>query len=87
MIRNQDYSRLRQILSLLILGALCSCSTTSTVEDLYFSTAHENGVLANEGFKRCLQFTHAWLEYVVFGATLENGILYISLEAEADWEI
>ena len=25
-------------------------------------------------------------EDIVFGATLENGILYISLEAEADWE-
>ena len=79
MIQNQNYSRLRQILSILILGALCSCSTPSTVEDLHFSIAHENGVLANEGFKRCLQFTHAWLEYTdsasgLIPENLYNGI-------------
>ena len=27
-----------------------------------------------------------WREDIVFGSTLEDGILYISVKAEADWE-
>jgi len=56
---------------LLILVTLCSCTSSSSVEDLHFTTAHENGTLANEGFKRCMDFTHAWLTY----ADPESGLI------------
>ena len=40
-----------------------SCSSQLMNNELQFNEARENGVVANEGFRRCLDFTNAWLEY------------------------
>ena len=42
--------------------AFWSCSTDNSRDELIYERAHSNGLLANEGFNRCLSFTRAWLE-------------------------
>ena len=69
-----------RIIFLLILVLLCSCTTPSSFEASQFATAHENGVLANEGFRRCLEFTHDWLEY----ADPESGLIPENLYEGSD---
>ncbi len=56
--------------ALFILG---SCSSATPPEELY-AEARENGLVANEGYRRCLSFTEAWLEYAdpVTGLFPEN---------------
>lgn len=58
-----------------LLTFIWSCTTIND-ETKYFSVAFENGIAANEGFNRCLNFTHAWLEYADSASGLIPENLY-----------
>lgn len=45
----------------IIICCIISCDEPTKVEQDYFDKALENGVLANEGYNRCLNFTVDWL--------------------------
>jgi len=47
----------------LILVLLCCCTKRSSFEDAQYAVAHENGILANEGFRRCHRFVEGWLKH------------------------
>ncbi len=68
------------ILMALFFTFFWSCTKTASVEDLHFSTARENGMVANEGFIRCLRFTHAWLEYADSASGLIPENLYSGID-------
>ena len=53
---------LRTFVWLLFLLILTSCADDRFLDEGLFKAARANGALANEGFRRCLDFTYAWLE-------------------------
>jgi len=50
---------------------LMSACQPETETQAYFENALENGILANEGYRRCTAYAHAWLEY----ADPETGLI------------
>lgn len=62
------------IVSLFLLLMLNSCKNSDSLDKKMFEKALENGVLANEGFRRCMNYAHAWLSYAdpVTGLIPEN---------------
>jgi len=50
---------------------LMSACQPETETQAYFENALENGILANEGYRRCTAYVHAWLEY----ADPETGLI------------
>ena len=57
---------------------LWSCRKNIDSDGINFQKARDNGILANEGFLRCLDYTRAWLEYAdsstgLFPENLYNG--------------
>jgi len=56
---------IRQYLLLTILAFLSGCADNSTFQSTesqnLFKLAENNGIIANEGFSRCLRFTNGWL--------------------------
>ena len=54
------------------LSTFFSCSSDSyDSNDTGFQLAHENGILAREGFERCRRFVYGWLEH----ADPETGLI------------
>jgi hypothetical protein len=47
----------------LALFVCLGCTVDRGSTGYLFEQAHENGILANEGFRRCTEFTDAWLEH------------------------
>ena len=52
----------------------------SAADSLLLAKAHENAILANEGFIRSEKFVHGWLEM----ADHESGLIPRNLEADTD---
>ena len=50
------------IYGLLVLICL-GCTADRGSMQILFEQAHQNGILANEGFRRCTEFMNAWLEH------------------------
>ena len=73
----------------IILGAVffLSCSEDkstfqiSKTDNLIFEMAKENAVSANEGFVRCENFVHAWLEY----SDPESGLIPRNINKDIDY--
>jgi len=66
---------------LLILGLLFIQCQPVKPEDPQFQQALENGYLAHEGFKRCLNFVTAWLEF----ADPQSGLIPRNLTDSKDF--
>lgn len=49
-------------ITVLILGTV-ACSGNSKQDQAWFDEALNNGILANEGYNRCVRFVHDWLNY------------------------
>ena len=54
--------RLNPIVLIVALFSLLSCQPESG-KQVFFDKALENGELANEGYRRCNAYVHAWLDY------------------------
>jgi len=68
-----DSVKLLPVVILLVIASM-NCTTDPKPDNKWFDIARSNGVLANEGFRRCMEFTLAWLEYAdpVSGLFPEN---------------
>ena len=53
---------LNPIVLIVVLFSLLSCQPESG-KQVFFDKALENGELANEGYRRCNAYVHAWLDY------------------------
>ena len=56
---------------ILLLIVCLSCAREKELQKSLFDQAHENGVLANEGFRRCDNFMISWLNY----ADTQTGLI------------
>jgi hypothetical protein len=60
--QTQHNMNLRHVKFLVLLLITCaSCARDRGPQELVFESAHENGVLANEGFRRCNDYMISWL--------------------------
>jgi len=69
---------LAHAIPILIISVLTGCQP-KIKNQIFFDEALENGVLANEGYRRCNAYVHAWLEYAdsetgLFPENLDRGI-------------
>ncbi len=48
---------------ILLLIVCISCTRDKGSQELVFESAHQNGVLANEGFRRCNNYMISWLDH------------------------
>ncbi len=67
---------MKSIHIVLLASILCSCTTDHSGEDPLFNEAYNNGIAANEGFRRCLEFTNSWLEHADSSSGLIPENLY-----------
>ena len=66
---------------MLVFPSLFSCSSGSyDNDDIGFQLAHENGILAREGFERCQRFVSGWLEH----ADPETGLIPRNIDKNKD---
>jgi len=74
---------LKYIKFFVLLLIMCySCTQEEGYQELVFESAFENGVLANEGFRRCNDFMISWLEH----ADSETGLIPRNLyESDHFW--
>ncbi len=68
------------ILFIFMVSLSISCLPDRQTEELIFNSAHENGILANEGFRRCHDFLMAWLGQ----ADEQTGLIPRNLYESAD---
>ena len=69
----------KYIYFLIILIVTIFCCNKNDFDSLVFEEALENGILASEGFRRCKEYTTAWLVYAdpeigLIPRNLGNGI-------------
>jgi hypothetical protein len=70
----------RQLSYLIILLMCLSCVRKEDSLESLFKQAHENGVLANEGYRRCNAYMEAWLAH----ADSLTGLIPRNLQESAD---
>jgi hypothetical protein len=74
--QTQHNMNLRHVKFLVLLLITCaSCARDRGPQELVFESAHENGVLANEGFRRCNDYMISLLGHADSQETSMNQII------------
>ena len=62
--QNHHHMNQKNVKFLVLLLIVCiSCAREKGSRELIFESAHQNGVLANEGFRRCNNYMISWLDH------------------------